>query len=212
MFQKVIELAPEGYGAYVNLGATYSNMGRYAEAIEPLKRSIVIRPSYSAYVNLGTAYFGLNKFADAVAAYEEALKLNPRQYVTWGNLADARYYSGQKKEAMPAYRNAVQLASEELKVNPHDPDVLSSIATYYSVLGDREHALLYLGQALEYGHNDKETLLDAASVYNNLGQTGMAIEWLGRAVQAGYPTTKIRDLQEFRNLQNNPGYQQLMGK
>jgi serine/threonine protein kinase/tetratricopeptide (TPR) repeat protein len=212
MFQKVIELAPEGYGAYVNLGATYSNMGRYAEAIEPLKRSIVIRPSYPAYVNLGTAYFGLNKFADAVAAYEEALKLNPRQYVTWGNLADAHYYSGQKKEAMPAYRNAVQLASEELKVNPHDPDVLSSIATYYSVLGDREHALLYLGQALEYGHNDKDTLLDAASVYNNLGQTGMAVEWLGRAVQAGYPTTKIRDLQEFRNLQNNPGYQQLMGK
>ena len=212
MFQKVIELAPEGYGAYVNLGATYSNMGRYAEAIEPLKRSIVIRSSYSAYVNLGTAYFGLNKFADAVAAYEEAIKLNPRQYVTWGNLADARYYSGQKKEAMPAYRKAVQLASEELKVNPHDPDVLSSIASYYSVLGDREHALLYLEQALEYGYNDKDVLLDAASVHNNLGQTGLAVEWLGKAVLAGYPASKIRDNPEFRNLQNNPGYQQLIGK
>jgi serine/threonine protein kinase/tetratricopeptide (TPR) repeat protein len=212
MFQKVIEMAPEGYGAYVNLGATFSNMGRYAEAIEPLKKSIVIRPSYSAYVNLGTAYFGLSKFADAVIAYEEAIKLNPRQYVIWGNLADARYHSGAKNEAMPAYRKAVELASEELKVNPHDPDVLSSIATYYSVLGDRDHALLCLGQALQYGHNDKDILLDAASVYNNLGETGLAVEWLGKTVQAGYPASKIRDFPEFRNLENNPGYQQLMGK
>jgi serine/threonine-protein kinase len=212
MFQKVIQLAPEGYGAYVNLGATYSNMARYSEAIEPLKKSIVIRSSYSAYVNLGTAYFGLNQFADAVAAYEEAIKLNPRQYVTWGNLADARYYSGAKNEALPAYHKAVELASEELQVNPHDPDVLSSIATYYSVLGDRDHALLYLGQALQYGHNDKDILLDAASVYNNLSEAGLAVEWLGKTVQAGYPASKIRNLPEFRNLESNPGYQQLIGK
>jgi eukaryotic-like serine/threonine-protein kinase len=212
MFQRVIQLAPEGYGAYVNLGATYSNMGRYAEAIEPLKKSIAIRSSYSAYVNLGTAYFGLNQFADAVAAYEEAIKLNPRQYVTWGNLADARYYSGAKNEAMPSYRKAVELAREDLQVNPHDPDVLSSIATYYSVLGDRTHALLYLGQALQYGHNDKDILLDAASVYNNLGETGPAVEWLGKTVQAGYPASRIQGLPEFRNLENNPGYRQLMGK
>jgi tetratricopeptide (TPR) repeat protein len=147
-----------------------------------------------------------------VAAYEEAIKLNPRQYVTWGNLADARYHSGAKNEALPAFRKAVELASEELQVNPHDPDVLSSIATYYSVLGDRNHALLYLKQALQYGHNDKDILMDAASVYNNLGETGLAVEWLGKTVQAGYPASKIRNLSEFRNLENNPGYQQLMGK
>ncbi len=212
MFQKVIELAPEGYGAYVNLGATYNNMGRYAEAIEPLKKSIVIRPSYQAYINLGTAFFGLNHFADAATAYEEAIKLNPQQYVTWGNLGDARKYLGAKNEALPAYRKAVELASEELKVNPHDPDVLSSLASYYSELGDRNHALLYLGQSLRYGHNDKDILLDAATVYNNLGETGLAVEWLGKTVQAGYPASRIKGLPEFRNLENNPGYQQLMGK
>ncbi len=164
MFQKVIALAPEGYGAYVNLGATYTNMGRYAEAIEPLKKSIAIRPSYAAYVNLGTTYFGLNEFADAAKAYEEAIKLNPAQHVTWGNLGDARKYLGAKNEALSAYHKAVDLAGEELKINPHDPDVLSSLASYYSELGDRNHALLYLGQSLQYGHNDKDILLDAATV------------------------------------------------
>jgi len=211
-FQKVIALAPEGYGAYVNLGATYTNMGRYAEAVEPLEKSIAIRPSYSAYINLGTTYFALNEFANAAKAYEEAIKLNPKQHVTWGNLGDARKYLGAKDEAQSAYRKAVELAGEELKVNPHDPDVLSSLASYYSELGDRNHALLYLGQSLRYGNNDKDILLDAAVAYNNLGETGLAVEWLGKAVQAGYPASRIRGFPEFHNLENNPGYQQLTRK
>jgi hypothetical protein len=65
---------------------------------------------------------------------------------------------------------------------------------------------------LQYGHNDKDILLDAASVHNNLGETGLAVEWLGKTVQAGYPASKIRNAPEFRNLENNPGYQQLIGK
>ena len=212
MFQKVIELAPEGYGAYVNVGAVYTQMGRYADAVEPLKKSISIRPSNAAYDNLGTAYFGLNQFADAATAYEQAIKLNPAQYVTWGNLGDARKYLGQKSQAQAAYQRAVELADEELKVNPHDPDVLSSLASYYSELGDRNHALLYLEQSLQHGNNDKDILLDAATVYNNLGETGLAVEWLGKTVQAGYPANRIKGLPEFRNLENNPGYRELMGE
>ena len=212
MFQKVIGLAPEGYGGYVNLGATLSSMGRYTESIEPLKKSITLRPSYASYVNLGTTYFGLNQFADAASAYEQAIKMDPNQYVTWGNLGDARKYLGTKNDAQSAYRKAIELGQEELKVNSHDPDVLSSLASYYSELGDRKNALLCLQQSLQYGHHDKDILLDAATVYNNLGETGLAVEWLGKTVQAGYPADKIKTLPEFRNLEKNPGFIQLMGK
>jgi tetratricopeptide (TPR) repeat protein/predicted Ser/Thr protein kinase len=210
MFAKVIQIAPEWYGTYVNVGAIYSDMGQYDKAIDPLKKSIVIRPSYAGYVNLCTSYFGLNRFVEAASACEEAIKLDPQQYVTWGNLGEALYYSGKKDQSQAPYRKAVDLASEELKVNPRDPDVLSSLASYYSMLGDRKHALLYIGQALQYGHNDKAILMDAASVYNHLGEGGLAIEWLAKAVQAGYTPDKIRSWHEFDNLANTPGYQQLM--
>jgi len=209
MFQKVIALAPEGHAAYVNLGATYVNMDRNADAIEPLKKSIAIRPTVAAYVNLGAAYFGLKRFGDEAAAYEEAIKLDPKEYVTWGNLAEARYYTGNKSAATEAYRKAIELAGEELKVNPHDPDVLSNLANYYSVTGQRNEALTYLQQALQYGHNDKEILVDAASVYNHLGETGLAVEWLAKAVGAGYPASRVANSPEFSNLENNPGYRQI---
>jgi eukaryotic-like serine/threonine-protein kinase len=210
MFQKVIQIAPDWYGTYVNLGAIYNNMGQYEKAIDPLKKSIAIRPSYPGYVNLGAAYFGLNKFDDAAKTYEEAIKLDPQQQVIWGNLGGALYYGGKKQESMAPNRKAAELALQELKVNPRDPELLSSLAGYYSMLGDRKKALLYLAQALRYGHNDKGILIDAAGVYNQLGDTGPAIEWLGKAVQAGYTLDKIRGDPEFANLANTPGYQQLM--
>ena len=210
MFGKVIQIAPDWYGTYVNIGAIYNDMGQYEKAIDPLKKSIVIRPSYPGYVNLGVAYFGMKRFADAANAYEEAAKLDPQQYVIWGNLGTALYYSGKKDAAMAPHRKAIEEALQELKVNPRDPVVLSALAGYYSMLNDRQHALLYLGQALEYGRNDKEILLDAAGVYNQLGDTGLAIEWLGRAVQAGYTIDSIRSDPQFANLVNTPGYQQLM--
>lgn len=210
MYAKVIQIAPEWYATYSNVGAIYNQMGQYEKAIDPLKKSIAIRPSYPGYVNLGGAYFGLGKFTDAANAYEEAAKLDPQQYVIWGNLGDALYSSGKKDQSVAPLRKAAELAEADLKVNPHDPDVLSSLAGYYSMLGDRKHALLYLGQALQYGHNDKDVLLDAASAYNHLGENSLAIEFLAKMVQAGYTADKIRSMHEFDNLAGMPGYQQLM--
>src|ERR1700752_3659481 len=85
MFQKVIALAPEGYAPYVNLGATYNNLGQYDKSIEPLKKSILIRPSYAAYGDLVVAYNGLKRFADEAIAYEKAIELDPAEFITWGN-------------------------------------------------------------------------------------------------------------------------------
>jgi serine/threonine protein kinase/tetratricopeptide (TPR) repeat protein len=212
MFQKVTDLAPEGYVGYVNLGGTFNDMGRYAEAIEPLKKSIALRPSYGGYANLGNSYFAGHKFADAAASYEQATKLEPQQYVTWGNLGEAHYYEGKKDEAMQAYRKAAELAGERLKVNPRDTDVLSDAAEYYAMLGNRKQALLYLEKSLQYGHSEKELLFTAAEVYDELGETGLALEWLTKAVQAGYSPSKFRDFPAFQNLANNPQYQELVGK
>jgi len=212
MFQKVTELAPENYAGYVNLGGTYNDLGRFLEAIEPLKTSIVLRPSYGGYTNLGTSYLGLQKLNEAADAYQQAVKLDPRQYVTWGNLGAAQYYSGAKEQGLDSYRRAAELASEELKVNSRDVDVLSDLAQYYAMVGQKERALECLRQALQYGHSEKELLASAAQVYNQLGETGLALEWMNKAIQAGYSARKFQDLPAFRNLVDNPRYRDIVGR
>lgn len=212
MFQKVTELAPENYAGYVNLGGTYNDLGRFLEAIEPLKTSIVLQPSYGGYTNLGTSYLGLHKLKEAAAAYRQAVNLDPKQYVTWGNLAAAQYYSGAKEPGLDSYRKAAELASEDLKVNSRDVDVLSDLAQYYAMVGNKERALECLRQALQYGHGEKELLASAAQVYNQLGETGVALEWMNKAIQAGYSARKFQDLPAFQNLVDDPRYQDIVGK
>jgi eukaryotic-like serine/threonine-protein kinase len=212
MFQKVTELAPEGYVGYLNLGGTYNEMARYSDAITPLKKSIALRPTYGAYANLGTSYFSTRNFAEATTAYREASKLDPNQYVTWGNLGAALYYGGKKTEAIQVYRKAIDMSAEQLKVNPRDTDVLSDICEYYAMVGDREHALKYLAEALQYGHGEKELLLSAAQVYNELGESGLALEWLAKAVHAGYAPSKLRDYPTFDQLRDTPAFRQIAGE
>ncbi|MHC4093934.1 MAG: tetratricopeptide repeat protein, partial [Planctomycetota bacterium] len=53
--------------------------------------------------------------------------------------------------AREAYRRAVELAREQLDVNPNDAEVLGELAKYHAMLGDRENALECLGRALEIG-------------------------------------------------------------
>jgi serine/threonine-protein kinase len=212
LFRKVTELAPEGYAGYVNLGVAYTHLHRYPEALDSLKKSLLLRPTYAAYVNIGTVYWNQHDYGQAAANYQEALKINDNQYVTWGNLGEARYYSGAKNEAMTAYRKAADLAAEELKVNPHDTDVLGDLANYYSMMGQRKESLGYLEQAFRYGRNDKQVLAVAAMVHNQFGETGLALEWLSKAVQAGYPRDDLRTVPAFISLSSNPRFQELMTK
>lgn len=212
MFKKVTDLAPENHIGYLNYGAIYNELGRYAEAIPPLRKSILLRPSYGAYANLGTSYFAQHKFSDAASSYTEATKLDPQQYVPWGNLGEAEYYAGRHDEAARAYRKAIELADRQLQVNPRDSDVLSDMSEYHAMLGNREQAIHHLTLALQYGHSEKELLFTAAEVYNELGETGLALEWLTKAVHAGYPPSKFRDFPAFGNLAQNPRFQELVGK
>ena len=211
MFKKVTELAPEGYVGYLNLGGTYNDLGRFQDAISPLKKSVALRPSYGGYTNLGTSYFGLHKLKEAAEAYQEAIKLDPKQYVTWGNLGAAQYYGGSPHDSVASYRTAVELATADLKVNPHDVENLSDLAQYESMLGNRDQALSYLGKAMQNGHGEKDLLASAAQVYNQLGETGLALEWMSKAIQAGYSASKFKDLPAFQNLAGNLRYQELIG-
>ncbi len=209
MFEKSVSLKPDSYKDYSNLGAVLLYEGRNEDATRALEKSIGIRPSYMAYENLGAAYLGLRKFDQAARNTQEALKLNDSDYQTWGNLGDAYYYGGNKSSGMDSYKKAISMAEQRLKVNPRDTDVLSDLARYWAMLGDRSKALDYLDRSL-VGTNDKELLFAAALVYNQLRETGPALEWLSKALAAGYSRSVVTGTPDFDNLHDNPRYQALM--
>ena len=210
MFEKAVALQPDSYGNYSNLGAALLYEGKYDDATGAFQQSVAIRPTSDAYANAAVAFFDLRRYQDAIKENLEALKLNPNDYSTWGNLGDSYYYGGNRDAAAEAYKKAISMAEKQLPLNPRDPGLLANLSNYYSMLGARKQALDFLDRALRLGQGDKELLFDAAGVYNQLHETGTALEFLAKALSAGYSRSVVATAPGFDNLHDNPRYRALM--
>ncbi|MGZ4840290.1 MAG: protein kinase domain-containing protein [Candidatus Angelobacter sp.] len=210
IYEKLTSLAPENPEGYYNLGGTYLFLGREQDAITALEKSIKLRPSPAAYSNLGTAYFRARRFAEAATDYREALKSDQQNLDLWSNLGDAYFFGGQREQAITAFQKALDLATEQLPVNPKDASLQGAVATLYAQLGQKKKSLAHLDQALQLGRGDKESWFIAADVYNTLGETAVALECLQKAISAGYSRSTITKAPTFDNLRDNPRFQQLV--
>ncbi len=212
MFNQVIALVPDSFVGYSNLGAAYVEQGRYAEAISDLERSIAIRPMDYAYTNLGNAYFFLRQYDQAAGAYEQAVKLTAKDPLLWWNLGDGYYWTpGKRVQSAAAYRQAIALAEEGLRVNQRDAYALGILAICHAMLDERRPALQYLEQGLKYAPKDPEMRFKAALVYNHFGEIESALTWLNKGLAAGYSPSRIRDTPDFDPLRANPRFQELLG-
>jgi len=214
MFERVVALAPDNFRGYSNLGGIYLALDQYDRAIPLLERSVAIRPGSDSYSNLGTAYFYKRRFADAARIYGEAVKVDGKDYMPWANLAEADYWTtGKRPEALASYRNAIKLARAALAVNPRDTGVLTDIAMYEAMIGDRNAARSDLNRALlAPSANNSDVFFKAAVIYKQAGNSEQALTYLQKCVAAGFSPNRIRDNPVFDDLASEPRLQALTRK
>ena len=77
-FKRATVLNPDIQDGFLNLGNSYSMLGKYEEAITAYKKDHLFNPeSPNAMVNLGNLYYNLGRYSDARNAFEQALKISP---------------------------------------------------------------------------------------------------------------------------------------
>lgn len=189
-YGKVIELTPDSGVGYDNLGNTYLSMGRFAEAEMAFNDSPL--PSRWTYENRGLVYYSLGDFDRAIADHRRALEIAPENYTEWGNLGDAyRFVPGRERDARQAYERAIELAEQELLINPDDLGAVTRLSTYYVFTGQTDRAETMVqrfidqqtdsdGYFFEVGH------FFAARTMMHLGEMDLAYDYLRRTLDSGW--------------------------
>jgi len=161
--------------------------------------------------NLGTAYYYLQRFDDAARSYEEALKMDPSDYMTWGNLGDADYWvPSRKAQAAQAYRKGVESGEALLKVNTRNAVVLGQLGWYYARLGNRSKAFAYVNRAVALSPKDPSLELNRALVNVQFGRTDAALDSIEKAIRGGLTAKMERDDPSFNSLRSNLRFQKLV--
>jgi eukaryotic-like serine/threonine-protein kinase len=213
MFQEVTTLAPDNYRGYYDLGGIYYLQSKYPESVHASQKAVSLRPTVEAYNNLGTTLFAMRKFDEAAHNFELGLNLNKTSWLGWGNVGDAYYWApGKRTQAANAYREAVRLADEKLKVNPKDGRVLAYRGTYLAMLDRQEEATTSVQKALLAAPNDPDVQFRAAILFNHFGNTNLVVDSLRKAMAGGVTAEMIRDTPDFDHLQTDSEFKNLMSK
>jgi serine/threonine-protein kinase len=210
-FRKVIQLVPDHARAYSGLGAMLHLQGRYDEAAAAFNKSLAIKPTPEAYSNLGTLYCYRGRYPEAVPMLEEAIRLGASNHQICGNLAEA--YSATPKLAFKApetYRRAIQLAEQQLAVNPKDARVRASLAFYLARLGQKQEALASIEQARRLDPKDRNILFRSALIYELTGDRDRALSALATAIHSGYSIAEIEGANILADLRKDHRYRGLL--
>ena len=110
-YQQVVNLDPRHAVARNNLGATFSEQGRYREAEEQFRRAIGIRESYpDPHSNLGAVLMWLGRYDESETQLRRALKLKPSSLEAQINLGTTLFLLGRLRDARESFEKAARLA------------------------------------------------------------------------------------------------------
>jgi tetratricopeptide (TPR) repeat protein len=164
--------------AFTNMGAAYSHLGQYVDAITVLKRTIEIDPdSAMAHHNLGVAYMHRKEYDKAISELEKAIELKPDSSESYESLGDVYNARGNYNTAITQYKRSIELQWDRANVHaklgdiycyklrryddaiseyrivadlqPDDPKGYYNIACVYSLRSDAENAIEFLKQAID---------------------------------------------------------------
>lgn len=209
-YSRALALDPENPRFLVSLGGHYLKIGRIADAAPLFEKAVALQPTPGAWSNLGYTHYLAGDFVRAAAEFERAVKLQPRTFSYWGNLGDALLMQGNRAAAHDAYRRAVTIAREELRIDESRAQVRAMVAEYLAKLGEVELAQREIERALAAMPRDTDVLLSASLVELHADRDEAAIAFIERAVAGGMSPLMFRNDPQFARLRDEPRFAKIV--
>jgi len=111
-FKRIIEIDPNNYRAYYNLGISYSSIDLSEEALKAYKKALEIKPDYIyCYYNIGLIYEVKNDLKRALEYHQNALKIEPQFRYALQAVKDIRAQLDQQADSQKIPAGLEQLKS-----------------------------------------------------------------------------------------------------
>jgi eukaryotic-like serine/threonine-protein kinase len=210
-FRHIVALVPERNRGYEQLAALDMLEGHADSAIAEYRRLPTPVDDADLATNVGTACFYGGRFAEACEYYALAVRLRPTDPLLQRNLGDGCLRAGRTELARAAYREAVRLSAEELRLNPGNPELSVHHALYLAKAGDCDgaaRALAALGEGPTAGA--AELIYERAMAHSLCGRRAPALAALRRALALGVPAARPAADDEFRPLRDDDAFRRLL--
>ncbi|MDY7018876.1 MAG: tetratricopeptide repeat protein [Chloroflexota bacterium] len=207
-----LELMPDDYRAWNNLGITLSDLERYEPAIEAYQRAIEIKPDAydEAWSNLAGIYIELEHYQEAIGACHKAIEIKPDRYEAWGNLGDVYFKTERYQDSIDSYRRLVEIrpdifeawrdlaeasvfagrnqealeaCNKGLEIKRNDPWLWSILGHTYIHLKDYEAALRAVTEAIRLSPSVPHFYNNRSSLFISIGKNVKALRDMEKAYE-----------------------------
>jgi tetratricopeptide (TPR) repeat protein len=179
---RAITLQPEGnWLAYSTRGNLYTNLGRYAEAMNDFNRSIEFFPANAgAYMGRGTIYRDSGMYAEAIKDYLRASYLDPENTELYFLLADINARLGLQQEADEYFQRYSELADNQARARSR---INTSKAFAMLLKGRNKQALDLANTALYYDSTYAAAMNNKGMALARLGKTDSGLYFINRSLE-----------------------------
>ena len=143
---------PDAWLAHHNLGNLHHNQGRQEEAIEHLRRAIVIKPDLAeAHYNLANALVAVRRHGEAIDHLRQAIALDPRFTEAHNTLGYLLLALDRVAEAIDHLQSALDIQKDHVAAHVNMGNALGALGRLDDAVARLEHAIsLDPGEAEAY--------------------------------------------------------------
>ena len=211
MFTEIYENAPT---IYYNLGQLYNTQGLFADALACGLKAVALKNDYrEAYDLIGNICFKIGDFENAVRSYENAVRLNTRDPLSFFNLgcgfrelgdapnAEKNWLEAVRLEnARPAAGGASRTKADALEysllvnVEPVSAPACQYLGLLYAERGKIAQAIEYLEKAIAFNPKALVPYLEIGRLYMEQNERRMAEDHFKTYLELGGDERKVTAL------------------
>jgi tetratricopeptide (TPR) repeat protein len=148
-------------------------MGAVKDALTDLAKALKLNPArIEAYATMGDCYEQLRRMDDAIKSYRTALERDPKHGVWWYRVAMLHADMGERSQAEPAVKRAIELGDEADPVPYWLPDAYRVAGEITDGRGDKGSAIRFYKRYLDIA---PATAIDRRQIEKRLGEWGVQL-------------------------------------